>query len=88
VAVGCTLAPGPQPDAAAVRRALGQRLREALAQLPERRRAAIVLFVVEGYSHAEIGRALGIPQGTARSDVFYARRALRGLLADWKETPV
>ena len=76
---------GPQPDAEAQRRDLGRRLREALAQLPERRRAAVVLFDVEGYSHADIGRILGIPEGTVRSEVFHARRALRVLLADWKE---
>jgi RNA polymerase sigma-70 factor (ECF subfamily) len=76
---------GPQPDVEADRRALRQRLREALAQLPERRRVAVGLFDVEGYSHAEIGRVLGLPEGTVRSEVFHARRALRVLLADWKE---
>lgn len=75
------------PDAETDRRALGQRLREALAQLPERRRMAIVLFDVEGYTHAEIGQILGIPEGTARSEVFHARRILRTLLSDWKEEP-
>lgn len=73
------------PDAETDRRALGRRLREALAELPERRRMAVVLFDVEGYTHAEIGQILGIPEGTARSEVFHARRALRTLLSDWKE---
>lgn len=80
-----TVSGGVAPDVATQRRALSQRLREALAQLPERRRIAVVLFDVEGYSHAEIGRILGIPEGTVRSEVFHARRALRDLLADWKE---
>ena len=66
-------------------RTLCERLRVALAQLPERRRLAVVLFDVEGYSHAEIADILGIPEGTARSEVFHARRALRVLLQDWKE---
>jgi RNA polymerase sigma-70 factor (ECF subfamily) len=79
------IAGGEMPDALAHRHALSLRLREALAQLPERRRTAVVLFDVEGYSHAEIGRILGIPEGTVRSEVFHARRALRGILADWKE---
>ncbi len=74
-----------RPDRDAERRALGERLRVALAQLPERRRLAVVLFDVEGYSHAEIAAILGIPEGTARSEVFHARRALRALLQDWKE---
>lgn len=76
---------GPRPDAAAVRSELGERLRAALAELPERRRLAVVLFDVEGYSHAEISNILGIPEGTVRSEVFHARRRLRALLEDWKE---
>jgi RNA polymerase sigma-70 factor (ECF subfamily) len=76
---------GALPDADADRRELGRRLRQALAELPERRRTAVVLFDVDGYSHGEIGRILGIPEGTVRSEVFHARRALRALLADWKE---
>jgi len=76
---------GPRPDVAAVRSELGDRLRSALAELPERRRTAVVLFDVEGYSHAEIAGILGIPEGTVRSEVFHARRRLRTLLADWKE---
>jgi RNA polymerase sigma-70 factor (ECF subfamily) len=76
---------GPRPDAAVIRSELGDRLRAALAELPERRRQAVVLFDVEGYSHAEIAGILGIPEGTVRSEVFHARRRLRTLLADWKE---
>jgi RNA polymerase sigma-70 factor, ECF subfamily len=75
---------GPRPDADAVRSELADRLRAALAELPPRRRTAVVLFDVEGYSHAEIAGILGIPEGTVRSEVFHARRRLRTLLADWK----
>lgn len=78
-------APGPGPDGDAVRSELGALLRMALAELPERRRLAVVLFDVEGYGHAEIGRILGVREGTVRSDVFHARRFLRGRLAGWKE---
>lgn len=76
---------GPLPDVAAEREVLLGRLREALHELPERRRLAVVLFDVEGYSHAEIAEILGMPEGTVRSEVFHARRRLRTLLADWKE---
>jgi RNA polymerase sigma-70 factor (ECF subfamily) len=76
---------GPRPDAMAVRSELSDRLRSALHELPERRRTAVILFDVEGYSHAEIAGILGIPEGTVRSEVFHARRRLRALLADWKE---
>jgi len=59
---------------------LRTRLRDALAQLPVRQRSVIVLHDVEGFKHAEIGKLLGIPEGTARSDLHYARSALRRLL--------
>ena len=76
---------GPRPDTVAERRELSEQLRRALAELPERRRIAVVLFDVEGYAHAEIADILGIPEGTVRSEVFHARRRLRVLLGDWKE---
>lgn len=64
---------------------LKERLAEALAELPERARSVIVLHDVEGFTHAEIGVMLGIPGGTARSDLHHARQKLRGLLKDLKE---
>ena len=79
------VAGGQRPDAAAEREALWERLRQALAELPERRRMAVVLFDVEGYSHAEIAGILGMPEGSVRSEVFHARRRLRTLLADWRD---
>ena len=58
-----------------------QRLREALDTLPARQRSVIVLHDVEGFKHAEIGVVLGIPEGTARSDLHYARSHLRRVLS-------
>jgi RNA polymerase sigma-70 factor (ECF subfamily) len=68
------------PDHDTERALLRERLVRALRELPERQRVAVVLFEVEGYSHAEVGAMLGIPEGTARSDVFHARRKLRLML--------
>jgi RNA polymerase sigma-70 factor, ECF subfamily len=59
---------------------LRRRLKDALDSLPARQRAVIVLHDVEGYKHAEIGVTLGIPEGTARSDLHYARSHLREVL--------
>lgn len=61
---------------------LRDRLRAALARLGERQRAVIVLHDVEGYKHSEIGEMLGIPEGTARSDLHHARAGLRRALGD------
>ena len=63
-------------EAAELRRRLG----EGLALLSERQRAVIVLHDVEGFKHAEIARMLGIPEGTARSDLHHARAAMRRAL--------
>ena len=61
---------------------LRDRLRAALARLGDRQRAVIVLHDVEGFKHAEIGEMLGIPEGTARSDLHHARAAVRRTLGD------
>jgi RNA polymerase sigma-70 factor (ECF subfamily) len=59
---------------------LHERLLAAMVTLPARQRAVLVLHDVEGYKHSEIGQALGIPEGTARSDLHHARATLRRLL--------
>lgn len=66
----------------AVRAELRHRLGDAMSQLPERQRSVLVLHDVEGYKHSEIGHTLGIPEGTARSDLHHARAALRRLLGN------
>ena len=63
---------------------LRKRLRDALAELPARQRAVIVLHDIEGFKHAEIGKTLDIPEGTARSDLHYARARLREALGDFR----
>jgi RNA polymerase sigma-70 factor (ECF subfamily) len=72
--------PGPTPEDAAERALLRGRLDRALAALPERQRIAVTLFDLEGLSHAEIAATIGVPEGTVRSYVFHARRALRRAL--------
>lgn len=62
------------------------RLGLALEVLPNRQRSVLVLHDVEGYTHGEIGTMLGIPEGTARSDLHHARASLRERLRDlWSE---
>ena len=63
---------------------LRRRLQEALTHLSDRQRSVIVLHDVEGFTHGEIGQMLGIPEGTARSDLHHARAALRRLLKDMR----
>jgi RNA polymerase sigma-70 factor (ECF subfamily) len=61
---------------------LRRRLRDALARLPDRQRAVIVLHDVEGFTHGEIGAMLDMPEGTARSDLHHARATMRHALED------
>lgn len=61
------------------------RLEAALAQLPDRARAVIVMHDIEGFTHAEIGEMLSIPGGTARSDLHHARQKLRVLLGNLRD---
>lgn len=75
------------PDTNTARSELRTKLNQALAELPERQRLAVVMFDAEGYSHREIAGLLGVAEGTVRSDVFHARRALRVALAPYQEEP-
>jgi RNA polymerase sigma-70 factor (ECF subfamily) len=55
-------------------------LERALAQLPDGCRAAFVLHDIEGLEHREVADALGIAEGTSKSQVHKARLRLRALL--------
>ena len=52
----------------------------AVAQLPAGARTVFVLHDIHGYSHDEIAQMTGIAAGTARAQLFRARRALMRLL--------
>ena len=78
-----TVTRDPGPDQLTDRHAFTAALNAALAKLPTRQRIAVVLFDVEGYSHREIAQVVHVSEGTVRSDVFHARRALRESLASW-----
>jgi RNA polymerase sigma-70 factor (ECF subfamily) len=55
-------------------------LERALALLPNHQRMVVVLHDVEGFTHHEIGRQLGIATGTSKATLHRARTALRRLL--------
>jgi RNA polymerase sigma-70 factor (ECF subfamily) len=54
----------------------------ALARLSDSLRTVFVLHEIEGYSHVEIGAALGIRPGTSEVRLFRARALLRAALED------
>lgn len=55
-------------------------VRAALARLPRKQRATLVLRVYGELSHEEIARALGRSVGTVKANLFFALRNLRALL--------
>ena len=52
-------------------------LERAIHQLPERARDVFILYDVEGYSHDEIARTLGVSVGTSKSQLHRARMLMR-----------
>jgi RNA polymerase sigma-70 factor, ECF subfamily len=52
-------------------------LAQAVGDLPDGFRAVLVLHDVEGFTHEEIGRLLGIEAGTSKSQLARARETLR-----------
>ena len=56
-------------------------LETSVARLKPKHRAVFLLFEVEGFSHGEIGRILGIPEGTSKTFLFDAKKKLQKWLA-------
>lgn len=59
-----------------------ERVREALAALPERRREVFALVRLDGLSYREVAEALEISEQTVANQVSRALRELRRCLAD------
>ena len=67
----------PTPEKETQVSELRRQLNEALDELPEVQREIVLLHDMEGWKHREISERLGIPSGTVRSHLHYARKALR-----------
>ena len=62
---------------------LGQKLNEALMELPIKLRTVVLMFDIEGLPYEEIASILGCPLGTVKSRLFNARNVLRTKLAPY-----
>jgi RNA polymerase sigma-70 factor (ECF subfamily) len=71
-----------QPDHLAERRALADAIERALAALPDRTRAVVVLRDYHEFEYAEIAEMLDLDLGTVKSRLFRGRMALRKALKD------
>jgi len=52
------------------------RLERAMEELPERLRMVLLLAAMQGYTLEEVSALLGIPMGTVKSRLFFARKQL------------
>jgi RNA polymerase sigma factor (sigma-70 family) len=60
-------------------------LERAIAALPPRARAVLVLHDIEGWKHEEIGRELGMAVGSSKAQLHRARGLLRRALGERDE---
>jgi len=70
----------PTPDRETELSELHEVLRRALDSLPEVQREIVLLHDLEGWKHREIADRIGLPSGTVRSHLHFARKALREAL--------
>ena len=62
---------------------LGRDLERAVATLPRRARAVLVLHDVEGWKHEEIAAELGMAVGSSKAQLHRARHLLRERIGGW-----
>ncbi|MFZ5468271.1 MAG: RNA polymerase sigma factor [Myxococcota bacterium] len=76
---------GTNPQKSALRRELAEKIEEALAQVPEKHRAILLLREIEGMSYEDLARTLDIPKGTVMSRLFHARIKVQKILSEYLE---
>ncbi len=76
---------GPGEDLA--RWEIREHIEQALEGLSEVRKEVLFLHDLEGWKHREIGERLGIPDGTVRSHLHFARKYLRERLTALQGRP-
>jgi RNA polymerase sigma-70 factor (ECF subfamily) len=76
---------GTNPQKAALRRELAEKINAALQEVPEKHRAILLLREVEGMSYEDLARTLEIPKGTVMSRLFHARLKVQKILSEYLE---
>jgi RNA polymerase sigma-70 factor (ECF subfamily) len=69
------------PEREAMRRNTARMLSQALGEITDDQRKAIILYDVEGFDYQEIADMTGVSLGTVKSRIHRGRLALRELLA-------
>ena len=68
--------PADSVEDAAARAEVSARVAEAVDALPEKLRIVTVLAAIQEHDVASVARLLGLPEGTVKSRLFLARKAL------------
>ncbi len=69
-----------EPDNQTVRTDMGERIREAIDQLPVQYGLVVALYHLEEMSYRDIGEVLDLPDGTVKSHLFRGRKMLKDKL--------
>jgi len=67
----------PEPTEDRMKEIPSEKLREWIAELPKMRRTIFNLYCIDGYSHKEISRMLGISETGSTSVLVKARRQMK-----------
>ena len=76
-----------RPDELLIRREQENAFMTLLDELPLPQRAVLLLHFVEDFSLEEIAGITNVPQGTVKSRLYHAKRALRRLVRDNPDEP-
>lgn len=72
---------GERPDARLLREERATRVRDAIARLPEKQRATVILRIYHDLPHERIAAILGSSVGAAKANLFHALANLRRQLS-------
>jgi RNA polymerase sigma-70 factor (ECF subfamily) len=70
------------PEAGAATRELARALDAAIAELPPKQRAALLLSRMDGLAYRDVGETLGISEGAVKALLFRATHALKARLRE------
>lgn len=73
---------GETPEKIVLDRLVDSDILEAIEDLPDQFRLAVVLSDIEGFSYAEMAEIMGVPMGTVMSRLHRGRKALQKRLWD------
>jgi RNA polymerase sigma-70 factor (ECF subfamily) len=59
-----------------------------IQELPQRYRLVFTMYVMDGYSHKEIGEMLGISDGTSKSNLARARGILKTKIDEYNKNNI